>query len=94
MRMLAQDRAFYLRLRVDGTDDPEALRRLRQLEGIDRIRKEVGLAAFGVGRSTYYERRKRWQAPQRRSSRRRCDSSRKLRFRIDRGCDGQHPHPP
>ncbi len=29
MRMLAQDRAFHLRLRVDGTDDPEALRRLR-----------------------------------------------------------------
>ena len=63
MRMLAQDRAFYLNLRVDETDDAEALRRLRELEGIDRIRKEVGLAealaAFGVGRSTYYERRKR-----------------------------------
>ena len=42
MRMLAQDRAFYLNLRVDETDDAEALRRLRELEGIDRIRKEVG----------------------------------------------------
>ena len=32
MRMLAQDRAFYLKPRVDGTDDPEALRRRRRLE--------------------------------------------------------------
>ena len=37
--MLAQDRAFHLNLRVDGTDDAEALRRLRELEGIDRMRK-------------------------------------------------------
>ena len=31
MRMFAQGREFYLKLRVDGTEDAEALRRLREL---------------------------------------------------------------
>ncbi len=39
MRMLAQDRAFYRKPRVDGTDEPEALRRLRILEGIEMVRE-------------------------------------------------------
>jgi len=37
MRMFAQDRALCRRLRVDGTDDPEALRRLGIVEGVDRM---------------------------------------------------------
>ena len=49
MRMLAQDRAFHLRLRVDGTDDAEALRLLRELEGIDRMRKLSPLAGGSGG---------------------------------------------
>ena len=40
MRMFAQDAAFHRRVRVDETDDPEALRRLKQLEAIDRMREE------------------------------------------------------
>ncbi len=34
MRMVAQDREFLRKLRVDGTDDPEALRHVR---GIRRV---------------------------------------------------------
>ena len=45
MRMLAQDRAFHLNLRVDGTDDAEALRRLRILEGIEMVRGDLSAAA-------------------------------------------------
>ena len=39
MRGFAQDRAFYRRVRVDGTDDEEALRRLSVLEGIEEMRE-------------------------------------------------------
>ena len=63
MRMLAQDRAFYRKPRVDGTDDPEALRRLRVVEGVDRMRERFTAAAaaraFGVSRATYCEWRRR-----------------------------------
>ena len=63
MRMFAQDPAFYRKVRVDETDDPEALRRLKELEAIDAIRQrftlEEALSALGVGRSTYYERKRR-----------------------------------
>ncbi len=57
MRMLAQDRAFYRKPRVDGTDDAEALR-LRISEGIEAVRKDFSAAAacgaFGVSRPTCY----------------------------------------
>ena len=63
MRMLAQDRAFYRKPRVDGTDDPEALRRLRVVEGVDRMRERftatAAARAFGVSRATYCEWRRR-----------------------------------
>ena len=63
MRMFAQDAAFYRRVRVDETDDPEALRRLKQLEAIDRMRERFtvaeALSAPELGRSTYYERKRR-----------------------------------
>ena len=63
MRMFAQDAAFYRRVRVDETDHPEALRRLKQLEAIDRMRERFTLAEalsmMEVGRSTYYERKRR-----------------------------------
>ena len=63
MRMFAQDAAFYRQVRVDETDDPEALRRLKQLEAIDRMRERFTLAealsALELGRSTYYERKRR-----------------------------------
>jgi len=53
MRMFAQDSAFYRKVRVDETDDPEALRRLKELEAIDAIRQRFTLAealsALGVG---------------------------------------------
>ena len=59
MRMFAQDRALYRKLRVDGTDDPEALRRLRIVEGVDLMRERFTAAqavgAFGVSRATYCE---------------------------------------
>ena len=59
MRIFAQDPAFYRKARVDGTDDPEALRRLKELEAVDAIRQRLTLAealsALGVGRSTCYE---------------------------------------
>ena len=42
--MFAQDAAFHRRVRVDQTDDPEALRRLKQLEAIDRMRERFTLA--------------------------------------------------
>ena len=38
MCMFAQDRAFYRRVRVDETDDAEARRRLRIVEGIEEMR--------------------------------------------------------
>ncbi len=54
MRMLAQDKSFYRKPRVDGTDDPEALRRLRIVEGVDLMRGRFTAAeAFGVSRATY-----------------------------------------
>ena len=63
MRMFAQDAGFHRRERVDETDDPEPLRRLKELEAIDRMRERFTLAealsALGVGRSTYYERKRR-----------------------------------
>ena len=60
MRTFAQDAAFYRKVRVDGPDDPEALRRLKELEAIDAIRQRFTLAeALGVGRSTCYERKRR-----------------------------------
>ena len=63
MRMFAQDAAFCRRVRVDETDDPEALRRLKQLEAIDRMRERFTLAealsALEVGRSTCCERKRR-----------------------------------
>ena len=63
MRMFAQDAAFYRRVRVDETDNAEALRRLKELEAVDRMRERFTLAealsALGVGRSTYYERKRR-----------------------------------
>ena len=39
MRMFAQDRAFYGRIRVDGTEHPEALRRLELLERVSLARR-------------------------------------------------------
>ena len=63
MRMLAQDRAFCRKPRVDETDDAEALRRLRILEGIEMVRSDLSAAAacraFGVSRATYYAWRRR-----------------------------------
>ena len=63
MRMLAQDGAFYRKPRVYGTDDPEALRRLRIVEGVDLMRERFTAAeaaeAFGVSRATYYMWRRR-----------------------------------
>ena len=63
MRMFARGPAFYRNVRVDGTDDPEALRRLKELEAIDAIRQRFTLAealsALGVGRSMCYERKRR-----------------------------------
>ena len=63
MRMFAQDAAFHRRVRVDETDGPEALRRLKQLEAIDRMRERFTLAealsALEVGRSTCCERKRR-----------------------------------
>ena len=59
MRMFAQDRALYRKLRGDGTDDPEARRRLEIVEGVDRMRERFTAAqavgAFGVSRTTYHE---------------------------------------
>ena len=50
MRLFAQDAAFYWRVRVDETDYPAALRRLRQLEAIDRMRPmHAGGGAVGAG---------------------------------------------
>ena len=43
MRMFAQDGAFYRRMRVDGTDDAEARRRLSVLKG-SRVCGELGSA--------------------------------------------------
>ena len=48
---------------MDETDDPEALRRLKELEAIDAIRQRFTLAealsVLEVGRSTCYERKRR-----------------------------------
>ena len=56
MRMFAQDAAFYRQARVVERDDPEAQRRLKRLEAIDRMRERFTLAealsALEVGRST------------------------------------------
>ena len=52
------------RPRVDGTDDPTALERLRRIERIDTLRREDGftlrqaLKAVELPRSTYYDWRK------------------------------------
>ena len=63
MRMFAQDAAFHPHPPVDETDGPEALRRLKQLEAIDRMRERFTLAealsALEVGRSTCCERKRR-----------------------------------
>ena len=63
MRMFAQDRAFYRRVRVDGTDSEEARRRLWIVEGIEEMRErfpaEAACRTFGVSRATYYEWRRR-----------------------------------
>ena len=63
MRMFAQDAAFGRRARVDETNDAEALRRLKELEAVDRMRGRFTLAealsALEVDRSTYYERKRR-----------------------------------
>ena len=63
MRMFAQDGAFYRRIRVDETDDAEARRRLRIVEGIEEMRErfpaEAACRAFGVSRATCYEWRRR-----------------------------------
>ena len=52
MRMFAQDRAFYRRVRVDGTDNEEARRRLWIVEGIEEMRErfpaEAACRTFGV----------------------------------------------
>ena len=45
--MFAQDAAFYRRARVDETDDAEALRRLKELEAVDRMREHFTLSAPG-----------------------------------------------
>ena len=48
---------------MDETDHPEALQRLKQLEAIDRMRERFTLAealsALELGRSMYYERKRR-----------------------------------
>lgn len=64
MRMFAQDRAFYRRIRVDGTEHPEALRRLELLERVSLARRKgLGVAdaldVAGLPRSTYYDWRRR-----------------------------------
>ena len=54
----------YRRPRVDGTDDPTALERLRRIERIDTLRREddftlrQALKAVELPRSTYYDWRK------------------------------------
>ena len=62
MRMFARDAAFYRRVRVDETNNAEALRRLKELEAADRMRERFtlseSLSAPGVGRSTCYERKR------------------------------------
>ena len=62
MRMFAQDRAFYRRVRVDGTDDEEA-RAAWIVEGIEEMRErfpaEAACRTFGVSRATYCEWRRR-----------------------------------
>ena len=40
MRMFAQDRAFYREIRVDGTERPEAPRRLELLERVALARRK------------------------------------------------------
>ena len=64
MRMFAQDRAFYRRIRVDGTDHPEALRRLGLLEQVSLARRKGlrvadALEVAKLPRSTYYDWRRR-----------------------------------
>ena len=41
MRMFAQDAAFHAPARVDATAGPEARRRLRELETVDRLREPM-----------------------------------------------------
>ena len=66
MRMFAQDRAFYQGVRVDGTDHPEALRRLRLLEQVDLARRKGlgvsdALEVAELPRSTYCDWHRRHQ---------------------------------
>ena len=64
MRMFAQDRGFHRGVRVDLTDDPEALRRFGLLRQVDRARREHGLTlaaaldVSGLSRSTHHD----WRA--------------------------------
>ena len=58
MRMVAQGGAFYRKPLVDGTDDPEALRRPRIVEGVDLTQARFTAEAaevFGVSRTIYCE---------------------------------------
>lgn len=60
MRMFAQDQAFYRGIRVDGTEHPEALGRLRLLEQVAPARRKgLGVAdaleLAELPRSTYYD---------------------------------------
>ena len=64
MRMFAQDRAFYRRIRVDGTEHPEALRCLGLLEQVSLARRKGlrvadALEVAKLPKSTYYDWRRR-----------------------------------
>ena len=63
MRMLARDGAFRRKPRVGATDDPEALRLLRIVEGMDRMWERFITAGaartFGVSYATYCEWKRR-----------------------------------
>ena len=57
MRIFAQDRAFYRRVRVDLGDHPEAARRFELLQGVERARGhgltlKASLSLLGLARST------------------------------------------
>ena len=60
MRMFAQDRAFYREIRVDGTEHPEALRRLELLEQVALAPGKsmaLGSAAFHVSAAVWWAKR-------------------------------------
>ena len=63
MRMFARHGGLHRRIRVDGTDDAEARRRLSVVEGIEAMRERFPAAearrAFGVSRATRHEWRRR-----------------------------------